>query len=322
MEDSGRKGGYLRSKKHLNHINIRFTSNQEVDGTMGYEEVLMEELQPHPNLMALEVSGYKGVRMPGCVTFLPNLVRIELSECEELQNLSCLGNLRHLKVLELENLLNLEYIENSTASVACCTPPVSASVGFSSAEGFSFFPALERLRLCPGLTSFPLCPMVEDLNLMGFNEGLRIIMRVMDAQRNNNGEATSTPSFPYYHPSLQFDLGNLSRCIPKLRVIRTDNAAWLNSLTTGAFTGLTYMDIYCDKEIESLEEVEEVIHGCSSSLQSLCIENCPKLKNIFGGLEHLTALKKLYISSSPNLKISDGSDIGMPWFLTIFAPSN
>uniref|UniRef100_A0A803MW13 Uncharacterized protein n=1 Tax=Chenopodium quinoa TaxID=63459 RepID=A0A803MW13_CHEQI len=97
MEDSGRKGRYLRSKKHLNHINIRFMSNQEVDGTMGYEEVLMEELQPHPNLMALEVS--------------------------------------------LENLLNLDCIENSTASVACCNQPVSASVGFSSAEGFSFFPA-------------------------------------------------------------------------------------------------------------------------------------------------------------------------------------
>ncbi|XP_021719336.1 putative disease resistance protein RGA1 [Chenopodium quinoa] len=360
MEDSGRKGRYLRSKKHLNHINIRFMSNQEVDGTMGYEEVLMEELQPHPNLMALEVSGYKGVRMPGWMTFLPNLVRIELSECEELKNLSCLGNLRHLKVLDLENLLNLDCIENSTASVACCNQPVSASVGFSSAEGFSFFPALERLRLydlpklkvwwlevgadhllvgstrlvqcpllslsqlktlvirrCPGLTSFPLCPMVEDLNLMGFNEGLRIIMRVIDAQRDNNGEPTSTPSFPYYHPSLQFDPGNLSHCIPRLRVIRIDNVAWLNSLPMGAFMGLTYLDINCDKEVESLEEVEEVIQSCSSSLQSLCIENCPKLKNIFGGLEHLTALKKLYISSTPNLKISDvredGSDTGMPW---------
>lgn len=43
---------------------------------MGYEEVLMEELQPHSNLMTLQVSGYNGVRIPDWMTFLPNFVRI------------------------------------------------------------------------------------------------------------------------------------------------------------------------------------------------------------------------------------------------------
>lgn len=77
MADSRKEGGYQWSKKHLNDINIRFTdSNKEAGGRVGYEEVLMEELQPHSNLMTLQVSGYNGVRIPDWMTFLPNFVRI------------------------------------------------------------------------------------------------------------------------------------------------------------------------------------------------------------------------------------------------------
>ncbi|XP_021721384.1 putative disease resistance protein RGA1 [Chenopodium quinoa] len=135
---------------------------------------------------------------------------------------------------------------------------------------------------CPNLTAILECPALEYLDLVNFNERLVIIPI--------SGASTSSTD----------DLG------PKLREIRTDNVAWLNSLPMDSYRGVAKLNIGWDRKVESLGEVREVFHSCSSSLQSLSIGYCDNLKSIVcGGLEQLCALEDLEIRRCPDLSQSE-----------------
>ncbi|XP_021733020.1 putative disease resistance protein RGA4 [Chenopodium quinoa] len=109
-------------------------------------------------------------------------------------------------------------------------------------------------------------------------------------------------------------LGKLQN-LKVLSLLSVDNVAWLNSLPVEAFQCLSEMRIKYDKVVESLAELGVVLHSCSSSLRSLIIHDCHKLKTLYGGLEHLTALEKLRISASHNLRLSEvtQNSTGTPW---------
>ncbi|XP_056694873.1 putative disease resistance protein RGA1 [Spinacia oleracea] len=322
------KQGYLSSKELLNHI--RFTCEHlEVDGRVNYEEELLENMLPHSNLKGLELVGYYGRRMPSWARedklrdLLPNLVKIELVDCCELQYLPPLEKLCYLKSLVLESMINLEYIEN-TSSSSYTTPSVSELSFFPSLEilqlydlpklkGWSkgntsscsngqaysclspLFPRLSLLWIsgCRDLTFIPLCPAVESLSLYNFNERLSI-MKFQDDLKEGFGSENSRHA--------------------KLRFISTDNAKFLKLLPMEAYQCLNKIRICRDTELESLSEVEEVLQSCSSSLRYFEVFDCPSLKSLSGGLEHLTALETLSIEHAHNLTIKQeiqGGDNGM-----------
>ncbi|XP_057247918.1 putative disease resistance protein RGA1 [Beta vulgaris subsp. vulgaris] len=329
--DSKREGGYLKDKEHLKcaYFTFRVTG---VDGRLkDNEEALMEDMQPHCNLKILYMWRYHGVRMPSWAKSLQNLVDLKLSECRELKHLACLGNMRHLKVLRLLVLPNLEYIiENCSASHL-------ARAVLPNAEGLSVLPSLERIDFydlpklkgwvadghqldcsssmemeslqllclsglkswkinnCRELKFIPSCPGLVRLSFKGFSERLRIIK--MDGQRDLPSPTT----------------------IPKLRKVTTDNMTWLKSLPMESFQKVESMSIKEDKKLEGLGEVEQVLRSCSSSLRGLHISCCDNLSSVCGGLEHLTSLESLKIVGCPNLKLSeeeekeDGDVISIPW---------
>ncbi|XP_021735223.1 putative disease resistance protein RGA1 [Chenopodium quinoa] len=114
---------YLRSKDRLNYIRFCI-EHAESDASIAYEEAMLEDLQPHSNLRGLVLFGYHCVRMPGwagddsLATFLPNLVRLELSYCHNLQYLPILASLNHLKFLSIFYLPDLEYIDSFEAGLS------------------------------------------------------------------------------------------------------------------------------------------------------------------------------------------------------------
>ncbi|KAJ8422809.1 hypothetical protein Cgig2_018010 [Carnegiea gigantea] len=77
------------------------------------------------------------------------------------------------------------------------------------------------------------------------------------------------------------------------------------------------MEIRLDDEVESLSEVGVVFHSCSSSLKSLEIWGCRKLKSLCGALEHLTVLESLKLKRMSNLNLDNKEvgedDDGKPW---------
>ncbi|KNA18842.1 hypothetical protein SOVF_067170 [Spinacia oleracea] len=336
-EYGSREGGSLSTKEHLNCVEFEFCE-EEGDRKGHSDEALVEELQPHCNIKELGMKGYRGIRMPGwargdnLATYYPNLVAIEIDKCPKLQYLTCLGNLLHLKNLDLKKLLSLEYIGNGQTENSIRHTRAAST----QAQGSSFFPSLEGLFLwelpklkgwcvedndqldissssssmpqflfsqlksmvifdCQELTAILQCPVVEYLSVSNSNKRLQIIERVINDTEtgDENGESSSIFSFNF----------------PKLRHLGLDMVTRLPSLPKKSFHSVKILEIDSDKEIESLDEVGELFRNCLSSLQELKIGKCPKLKSVCGGLVHLTALESLKIDDSPDLSLSEEGKI-------------
>uniref|UniRef100_A0A803LMJ9 Disease resistance protein At4g27190-like leucine-rich repeats domain-containing protein n=1 Tax=Chenopodium quinoa TaxID=63459 RepID=A0A803LMJ9_CHEQI len=170
---------------------------------------------------------------------------------------------------------------------------------------------------CPELTCIPLCLKVEVLYLRDFNKRLKILRTKREEKIGEVPPSSSVFSCDKLSQSL-IDLENSSKSstvpFPTLRKVEIDNVVWLNSLPMVAFQSLeslSFQDVRC--ELESFEEVEEVFRNCSSSLQTLEIRCCDKLRSVSGGLEHLTSLKWLEISNCPNVRLSEETEDARPW---------
>jgi hypothetical protein len=94
------KATNMKEKQHLQRLELYW--NSEWDGeTECYDEESLEGLQPHPNLKALELWWYMGVRIPNWVSSLTNLVELRFYDNRRLQHLPPLNKLPFLKSLSL-----------------------------------------------------------------------------------------------------------------------------------------------------------------------------------------------------------------------------
>ncbi|KAL8499194.1 hypothetical protein ACS0TY_022242 [Phlomoides rotata] len=105
---------------------------------MKEEEKVLGALEPHPNLVALEIYGFRGRELALWMKSMKNITRINIQKCSNCRYLSPLGNLPLLKSLRLYNLEALEYIVEEN-EVGCET---------------AIFSSLEELD-CTG------CPMLK-----------------------------------------------------------------------------------------------------------------------------------------------------------------
>ncbi|KAK9715539.1 hypothetical protein RND81_06G171600 [Saponaria officinalis] len=199
IKENDSEGGYLSNLRHLKEVSIHFLSSSST--SVDYERCLLEKMQPNLNLKGIRLLGYKGVSIPNLVkdnnnvNILPNIVKIELMFCDNLEDIPSLSNLQHLKLLRLRNLWNLEYMENTSLS--------SESLFFPSLEELEVhgmlklkgwlrkdelneintlnktevsFPCLRKLIIegCCELVSFPPCQSLDVLHLTRSNKSLRI----------------------------------------------------------------------------------------------------------------------------------------------------
>uniref|UniRef100_A0A803MLP6 R13L1/DRL21-like LRR repeat region domain-containing protein n=1 Tax=Chenopodium quinoa TaxID=63459 RepID=A0A803MLP6_CHEQI len=271
----------------------------------------MEELQPHSKLKGLKMLGYRGVKLPdwaidnNMVKSLPYLVKLHLEDCKDLEQVPRIGKLQNLKVLSLLSLEKLEYIEEDN-------PQASVS-GLLTAEEPLYFPSLEQLWLKN-------LPKSKGWMKSGMEVGDVRLSQLKSLVIDICPELTWIPLSPILEDLTSIDPGSSSNSYSSnvliLRAVESDNVPWLNSLLVEAFQCLFELRIKYDKEVESLAEFGVILHSCSSSLRSLIIHDCHKLKTLYGGLEHLTALEKLRISTSHNLRLSEEvtqNSTGTPW---------
>ncbi|XP_021776247.1 putative disease resistance protein RGA1 [Chenopodium quinoa] len=294
-----RKGESPQAAK-LSHLNIRYCSN----------------LKTFP--FCPEFDGVLGSSM-NLSTCLPNLVKIKIYKCYRLEYLPWMRQLRHLKVLELEGLDVVEYVESR-----CNT------IGGADDDELLFFPSLEKLKLikmpklkgwwksesecetpqalmlshliilnCPNLTTFPLCPGLEELELIDFNEALGPIMRETTHDLSNEKQQQQDDKV---RPG-------------RLREVKKiDNVGYLNSMPIHSFHHLSNLCNCNDDKMERLNigAAGEVFRSCRlSSLRCLIIEKCRKLKSISGrGVwEHFTALESLKLYDLEELELEGEDDV-------------
>ncbi|KAJ8433910.1 hypothetical protein Cgig2_001839 [Carnegiea gigantea] len=163
---------------------------------------VLGDLQPHSNLKELIIANYPRSTIPRwaredrLTTFLPNLAKVCLEDCNGLKELPWLGKLQRLKTLQLYRLENLEYMENKTrgTNIGSNSDGASTTIAASSSTAVEIilrgwwrrssrpgmkdgeiaggqrlllFPRLSRVTMayCPNLRSIPLGPAVETLFL-------------------------------------------------------------------------------------------------------------------------------------------------------------
>ncbi|KAF2319587.1 hypothetical protein GH714_017255 [Hevea brasiliensis] len=161
----------LKDKSLLQSLSL--SSDRDDDANVQNEEMAFQNLQPHPNLKELEVSGYRGTRFPSWVSSLTNLVNIQLgnSRC---QHLPPLDQIPSLQRLEIWGLYDLEYIE-------------------IEGQATSFFPSLKVLDLCA-------CP-----QLIGWR-----MKRYEDSDDSTTVSSPDLLQFPCLSQFICYDCPNLS----------------------------------------------------------------------------------------------------------------
>jgi Leucine-rich repeat (LRR) protein len=110
----------LERKQRLRILELKWDPEAGDDSgkAIANDEQLLENLRPCQNLKEFEINGYAGVRLCSWVSSLSNLVSITISNCKWCQHIPPLDRFPSLKILELENLIELEYIIDDGSDVS------------------------------------------------------------------------------------------------------------------------------------------------------------------------------------------------------------
>ncbi|KAL2945249.1 putative disease resistance protein RGA1 [Bienertia sinuspersici] len=331
-----RKRAFILRDSHLKNLEIRcrsWYSDKMVEpyivtvdpceGDIEFDqskvhETLVEDLCPNDDIGRIGMVGYEGTKLPGWASMMGSW------DVNELQHLTSLSQFRHLKVVELKCLANVEYIESNAAwgranesrtffpvlekLVLKKLPKLKGwwrEVRWMEMEGGggclvdandlsiedcrsrTFFPRLHDLSIegCESMTYFPPCPLVKRLHLVRVNEALASCMK-----GGVVASAASRSSFPNVLES--------SLCLEKLEI---DNGILMNSILADVFIGgAVDIELSCGETLKNMGMVKKGLERCASSLQYLSIRLSWKVRSSYP--------RDFY-----NFDIEEEEENGLPW---------
>jgi Leucine-rich repeat (LRR) protein len=100
----------LLKENHLQSLTLDWLEEDIDEADVGYDEMSLEALQPHPNLKRLSIRNNGGVRFPSWLPSLTNLVVLTLSHQKKWRHLPSLVNFPSLEYITLVSLDSLENI--------------------------------------------------------------------------------------------------------------------------------------------------------------------------------------------------------------------
>ncbi|KAL6328570.1 hypothetical protein AAG906_038765 [Vitis piasezkii] len=315
----------LRGKLQIKNLsNARAVKLRKPFG--GEEAVLvMESLQPHPNLKELFIFYYTGVRFPnwmmndGLDLLLPNLVTIQIWYCDRSKVLPPFAQLPSLKYLVLFNLIAVEWMMDYPSSAK------------------PFFPSLKTLHLSdlPNLKGWgmrdvaaeqaPSYPYLEDLQLD--NTTVELFLHLISASSslkslyiNEIKDLISLPEGLQHLSTLQtltirdcstelcLHLISFSSSLKSLSIIEMKD---LISLREG-FQHVSTLQTLTIKSSYGLATLPDWI-GRLTSLSELCIKRCPDLTSLPEEMRSLRHLHTLEINNCPYLNERCQKETGEDW---------
>ncbi|KAF7852284.1 hypothetical protein BT93_L4578 [Corymbia citriodora subsp. variegata] len=305
------KAANLIGKHSLESMELRWGYLDIDDASLGdRDEDLLDGLRPHSNLQNMTIEGYKGENFPrwmmeSLMIFLPNLVELRLQKCRRCKYLPRLGQLPHLKSLEISSLTKLEYIESDYSS----TLTVS-------------YPRLLRLHIadCETLRVMPLTPHLEELKLskvnpelvsqiIGLNKLKSLIITEIEFLKCLHEDylqsLTSLEILSIYNcprlTSPSFGIQHLSNLVSlsfwyceELDLLKDEND---NILDLQGLNSLRFVDIH---EVPKLASLPKWLLQVSN-LEYLSIKKCSNLKDLPEQIEALQSLQQLDIIHCPSL---------------------
>ncbi|KAJ6800532.1 putative disease resistance protein RGA2 isoform X2 [Iris pallida] len=267
-----------KEKKHVDRLELQWKRQSSGrDGRM--DEEVLEGLQPHPNLGALKLDGYNGVRLPkwprddGSLSSsdlyfvdLERLHSLEIVDCDNLQQIPSLpGKLGRLVIERCPNLSEVPLLP----------------------------PGLRELKVhgCPKLVQLqlPVSSRIEDVDLedCGGVEAMLSNMSLLcnDGENGSSSSSSSIQGVGFVLRKLRIArcsiLGENEKelCLDKLMSTSLTHLAlaklpWLTSALLGPnLTALEYVRIWNCENLRSIGN--SLVY--SSSLKYLWITNCPRL---------------------------------------------
>ncbi|XP_044495810.1 putative disease resistance protein RGA3 [Mangifera indica] len=126
----------LSNKKNLFYLKLHFDKDGEGERKKDDDELLLEALQPHPNLEKLYINYYRGSTFySGWIMSLTGLRELSLRNCRNCMHLSSLGNLPSLESLRIDQM-----------SVKKLVTGIESDGAFSSSTSVILFPKLKVLE--------------------------------------------------------------------------------------------------------------------------------------------------------------------------------
>uniref|UniRef100_A0A6N2LR90 Disease resistance protein RGA3 n=1 Tax=Salix viminalis TaxID=40686 RepID=A0A6N2LR90_SALVM len=301
----------LKGKESLEVLRLEWTRGVNDDRVIEEDEVLLESFQPHSNLKEFHIYGYRAGKFPRWMALdlsllLPNLLEIIIWRCYRCLELPMFSQLPMLRVLKLEEVTALQYIENS--SNECST--LSSARGNRSKRGKReekpalFFPSLQELRLFDlrdfkGWWREEVSVVSNDEAAVELTAGISLpSVAACEEKQQPPQQQLVLPSFP---------------CLSKLTIGHCPN---LSNLPLHPFLNeVEFKDVnsgLVQWSMAGLASMEESsASGSSTSLPSfpstlklkhLCIDSVMDLVSMSElGLHNLTSLDHLTVENCPNL---------------------
>ncbi|XP_052203914.1 putative disease resistance protein RGA3 [Diospyros lotus] len=304
------KGAKLIDKQHLQSLTIRWRGpERDSNSDINLNDETLQNLQPNLNLQELKVVRYGGMRFPSWLSRLSNLVGIHLEDCPRLEHIPPLHGILSLEALFIDDMRSLEYIDSEGVGgkgVSTFFPSLkklelgfcgslkgwwkksSDEINDDSDEIMLCFPSLSSLKIgwCPNLTSMPLFPTLDILDLRCTSS-----MPLQQTMKMTAPVSSSSSS------SIDTFIRPLSK-LKELLIFSVEDMESLPEIGLQNLSSLQQLVIILCSRLKSLPLPDEGM----PSLQILNICVCKELKSLSqsesqGVIPYLSSLEHLRISS-------------------------
>ncbi|XP_014519672.1 putative disease resistance protein RGA4 [Vigna radiata var. radiata] len=277
------KEANLIGKKELNILELSWDGSGNPKGSNVSVERVLEALEPPSTLKSFQMDGYQGRQFSSWMRsslVLRDLVNVILSDCENCEELPPLGKLPHLKRLIVSGMKNVKWIDGETYDGV-------EEKAFPSLEELIVdnLPNLERLLRDEGVEMLPRLSQLTIEDVLNFKVPRLPCVETLDARGIEAGT------------SFMEGVGENMACLETLiiKIIKGVVVLPDEFRRLGALQEL-YIGEWYDVEYFP----EHVVEGLTS-LRTLSIKNCEKLKSLSEGVGHLACLERLWIEKCPEL---------------------
>lgn len=296
----------LSGKILVDELEYHWSDNRNATGN---DLVVLDGLQPHPDLKSLTIRNYMGSGLPSWVVNmkvgegfqLDNLMELRLINCKRLEALPMLGQMPFLQYLELSGLAKVTRIGPSFYG-AYYSALLNRRDGRPQ-RTITLFPALKKLKLdsMPNLIQWMEAQVTPPSEVFPCLESLTIQYCPRLSSMPCHFPAVKELKIPFLvHNSMP--LASMCSNMNTLIELCIYGISDVTCLPNSLFSTNRNLEILCISSCPNLTHVVPSFDDFGTSLRQLSINGCNRLSELPQGLNNLSCLESLSIEECHDLK--------------------